>query len=372
MDNGPGTMTDQRTALVDRLVHDTIATFELMGVYLGLRLDLYAHLDGRPATSAELAERAGIDERYGREWLEQQAVAGVLEVDDTEAAPTQRRYALPTAYRDVLLDATHGSFAGPLAFVASIGGLLPRLVEAYRTGAGVPFDAYGTDIRDHIEQLNRPMFEQSLGTEWLPAVPGLHRRLSADPPARVLDIACGAGWSSIAAARAYPGILVHGIDLDDVSIARARANAAAAGVDDRVTFDVQDAASLAAAAPYDAVLIFEALHDLAQPVETLAAVRQVLAPAGSVIIGDEKVAERFTAPGDDIERLMYGFSITHCLPASRFGSGSTATGTVLRPDAVRRFAEQAGFSTTEILPIEHDMWRFYQLRHDIVIVDRGR
>jgi SAM-dependent methyltransferase len=364
MDDTTETDASGGTALVDKLVADTIATFELAGVYLGLRLRLYATLD-RPATAPELATRAGVDERYAREWLEQQAVAGILEVDDTERPADQRRYRLPAAYRAVLVEETDPSFVGPLAYLASIGGLLPRLVDAYRTGAGIPFEDYGADIRDHIEQLNRPMFASELGSTWIPAIPDLHDRLGSDPPARVLDLACGAGWSSIAIAHAYPRIHVDGLDLDAASIDRARANAAAAGVADRIDFAVADAADPIAAGSsvgYDAVLVFEALHDMARPVDALAAARDVLAPGGSVLVGDEKVAERFVAPGDDLERLMYGFSIVHCLPAARVDSDSVATGTVMRPELVRRYAQEAGYSTVDVLPIDNDMWRFYRLR----------
>jgi SAM-dependent methyltransferase len=354
------------TALVDKLVADTIATFELAGVYLGLRLRLYQALADRPSTAPELAARADIDERYAREWLEQQAVAGILEVDDADRPAGQRRYRLPAAYREVLVEEAHPSFVGPLAYVASIGGLLPRLVEVYRTGDGIPFADYGVDIRDHIEQLNRPMFESDLGSTWIPAVPDLHDRLSSDPPARVLDLACGSGWSSIAIARAYPKIHVDGLDLDTASIERARSNAAAAGVADRVDFAVADAADPidagSSSAGYDAVLVFEALHDMARPVEALAAARAVLAPGGCVLVGDEKVAERFVAPGEEIDRLMYGFSIVHCLPAARVDPDSVATGTVMRPELVRRYAREAGLSTVDVLPIDNDMWRFYRLR----------
>jgi 2-polyprenyl-3-methyl-5-hydroxy-6-metoxy-1,4-benzoquinol methylase len=356
------TNEDQASELVDKLVADTIATFELMGTYLGLRLGLYAALDKGPATVRDLASRAGIDQRYAQEWLEQQAVAGAIEVDDVTLPADERTYVLPAAHRTVLLDEASPSFAGPLAYVAGTGGVLPQLLEAYRTGGGVPFHAYGPDIRDHIEQLNRPMFEADLAARWIPAVPGLRERLESGPPARVLDLACGAGWSSITLARAFPSVRVDGFDLDEDYVTKARTNAAAAGVDDRVGFAVKDVADPALSSTYDLVLVFEALHDMAQPVAALAAARRALVPGGCVLVGDEKVAERFTAPGDELERLMYGFSIVHCLPAARTEDGSAATGTVMRPDTLRRYAREAGFERVEVLPVSNDMWRFYLLR----------
>lgn len=353
----------QREALANRLLGDLSTSMETLGVWLGLRLGLYAALDRLgAAAAAELASEAGIDARYAREWLEQQAVAGVLVTGDAARDADVRRYALPAPHREVLLDEVSPYFLAPATYaLAGIAGVLPELLAAYRSGAGVPFAAYGEEIRDHIEQLNRPMFANDLASSWLPAVPDLHARLQADPPARVADIACGSGWASISLAQAYPKVLVDGFDLDEASILRATRNAAEAGVEDRVSFAVRNAADPELAGRYNAALVFEALHDLARPVEALAATRALLADGGSVIVGDARVAETFTAPGDEVERLMYGFSILHCLPAGRTETPSAATGTVLRPATLRSYATEAGFSEVQVLPVENDMWRFYRL-----------
>lgn len=205
------------------------------------------------------------------------------------------------------------------------------------------------------------MFVNDLASKWLPEVPDVHQRLVAGPPARVADMACGCGWSSISLARGYPTVVVHGIDADEQSVVKARENAADAGVADRVTFTVADVCDSGLEGPYDAAFLFEALHDLARPVEALRSIGALLGPRGSLVVADERVGETFTAPGDDAERLMYGFSILHCLPASRATTPSAAIGTVLRPDAVRRLAEDAGFGSFDVLPIENDLWRFYRL-----------
>ncbi len=125
---------------------------------------------------------------------------------------------------------------------------------------------------------------------------------------------------------------------------------------------MRDAADPAVAGSYDLVCIFEALHDLARPVEALAAMRPMLADGGSVLVADERVAERFTAPGDEIERMMYGWSVLHCLPAAMAEQPSAATGTVMRSDTLRRYASEAGFTQVEVLPIDNDFFRFYRLR----------
>jgi 2-polyprenyl-3-methyl-5-hydroxy-6-metoxy-1,4-benzoquinol methylase len=193
-------------------------------------------------------------------------------------------------------------------------------------------------------------------------VPEIHSRLEADPPARVADLACGGGISSIAIARGYPNVRVDGIDLDSASIELARRHLAGSGVEDRVTFDVRDAADPTLERRYDLVTMFEALHDMSYPVDVLRAARGLLAEGGVVLVGDERTAESFGAPADDLERLYYGFSILHCLPVGMVGEGAVGTGTVMRPTTVEAYAHAAGFAKVEVASIENDFWRFYLLR----------
>ena len=373
IDATAGPEAGRRDALAGRLFQSMIASAELASVWLGLRLHLYELLrEHGPATVAELAERAGIDTRYTREWLEQQAVAGFLDVepgpagDGGQAAGEDwetRRYRLADPHADVLLDADHPAHAGAAAhWMGSLAGVLQRIPGLYRSGAGLPYPEYGADVRLAIASFNRPMFVNDLAG-WFAAVPELQARLAADG-ARALDAGCGIGWSSISLARAFPSLGVDGIDADAASIAEAQGLAEEAGVAGRVRFRVADAAELGAAGEggYDAAFIFEALHDMARPVEALQAIRGLLAGDGVVIVADEKVAETFTAPGDEIERLNFGFSWWHCLPASRAETPSVAAGTALRPATVRRWADQAGFAGLRELPVDHLFWRFYELR----------
>jgi 2-polyprenyl-3-methyl-5-hydroxy-6-metoxy-1,4-benzoquinol methylase len=268
---------------------------------------------------------------------------------------------LPAGHDEVLLDQDSLNY---LAYVArwlpSLGQAAPSLLDAFRTGGGVSWAAFGADAREAQAAQNRPSFLHLLGKEWLPAVEDVHARLAADPPARVADIGCGAGWSSIGLAKSYPNVQVDGFDLDEPTIALARENAAEHGVADRVRFQVRDVADQALAEQYDLVMAFEMLHDLSRPVEALRVMRGLLAEGGAVVIMDEKVAERFTAPGDDIERLYYGFSTLCCLPAGMAEQPTAATGTVMRPDTLRQYALEAGFRDVEVLPIEHEQFRFYR------------
>jgi SAM-dependent methyltransferase len=359
------TETDERRdALVDYIFHATLCATELMHVYLGDRLGLYTALARTgPATSTDLADSAGIAERYAREWLEQQAVAGVLDVDEDTGDAITRRYRLPPGAEQVLCEPENLAYLIGLApLVISIAQTLPQVEEAFRIGGGVPFTAYGADIREGIERANRPMFVQQLATEWIPALPDIEARLRrTEPPARAADLGCGSGWSTIAIARGFPAALVDGIDIDEASIETARRNAVAASATDRVHFTCRDAADPALAGHYDLVTLFETLHDMAHPVHVLRAARQLLAPGGAVLVADELVAETFIAPGEDLDRFNYGWSALHCLPVALVEPDAAGTGTVIRPKAVRRYAHDAGFGTATILPIEHDFWRFYRL-----------
>lgn len=351
-----------RDALAERLFGSVLQTMDLFAVYLGERLGYYRTLaqDG-PLTSAELAGRTGTDERYAREWLEQQAVTGILHADDGVDAAT-RRFSLPAGAEQVLVEPENlASMAAAARFFGGIAGVLPALLAAYRTGAGVPYRDYGEDGHHGQAGMTRPMFAQLLASDWLPALPDIDERLRTRPGARVADVGCGQGWSSISLARAYPGAHIDGIDLDAASIETARANAAAAGVQDRVTFHLRDAGDPELAGRYDFACAFECLHDMSNPVRTLAAMRRLVGEGGTVLVADERVADVFTAPGDDIERFMYGFSVLHCLPVSREEQPSAATGTAIRASTMRRYAADAGFRAVEELPISHDWWRFYRM-----------
>jgi 2-polyprenyl-3-methyl-5-hydroxy-6-metoxy-1,4-benzoquinol methylase len=348
--------------LAGRIISSAVAMFDVYGIYLGYRLGFYRALaDDGPTTSAELAGRTGCAERYVREWLEHQAVTGFLAADDSTDA-SQRRYALPPSHAEVLADVDNGNFVAPLAqLVAGAASVMPQVVAAYRSGKGVPYADYGVDLREGQAAINRVAFLQALPLEWLPAIPELDARLKADPSARVADIGCGAGWSCIGIASGYPKVLVDGFDLDPASVELAKANIAASDVAGRVTVQLRDAGDPSLSGQYDLVTIFEALHDMGRPVDALRVGRGMLAPGGSVLVADERVAETFAAPGDEIERLMYGWSILHCLPAGLADEPSAGTGTVLRPAAVEAMAREAGFSSTEVLPIDNLFFRFYRL-----------
>lgn len=349
---------EQAGGLVERLFGATIGAVEVTTVYLGVRLGLYEQLS-EPRNAAELAEAAGIDTRYAEEWLEQQAIAALIEVAES-GSRSERRYRLSEAQALVLADQTSPFYGGALGLLlAGTSVVLPQLVDAFRTGDGISFGGYGDDVRLGQALFNKTPFLEQLTQEWIPAL-GVGSLLEA-PGATVLDVGCGTGWSSIALARAYPGLSILGIDSDDASVIDARSNAAGAGVSDRVQFEVA-LADEPLSASYDVALYLECLHDLGHPVESLAAVRAALKPGGVVVVMDERAEEEFTPDASPIERAFAGFSVVHCLPVGRSEPDSAATGTLFRPAVLREYAARAGFDSVEIAPIEHDMFRFYVIR----------
>jgi SAM-dependent methyltransferase len=346
--------------VAERLFGSLLGTVEIMSVYLGDRLGWYRALasDG-PASAAELARRTDTQVRYAREWLEQQAVSGLLVVE-SDGAPDDRRFAIPSSTAEVMTDATSLAYLAPMGrMFGAVGPVLPRLLEVYRTGGGISWDDLGDDARESQAEANRPWYHQQLAPA-LAGVPAAHDVLMT-PGCRVLDVGCGAGWSSIALAKAYPSARVLGIDVDRPSVDMALAHAQQAGMTEQVQFLHQDAASLAEGT-VDIAFAFECVHDMPRPVEVLSAVRRTLAPGASLIVMDEAVADAFAPDGDELERMMYGFSLFVCLPDGLSSTPSVGTGTVMRPSTLRAYGEAAGFDTFEVLPIEDfGFWRFYRL-----------
>ncbi len=356
-------------AFLDHLFDSALGAFDTLSVFVGDQLGLYEALRQHGALTPDgLAKHTGMHPRYAREWLEQQTVAGILVVEDAAAHADDRRFVLPAEHAAVLADRDSLAFFAPFARVISAAAIqLPALLEAYRTGGGVRWEQFGEAMRTGQADANRPLFLHALGTDWLPSLPDVHRRLTEG--GRVADIGCGDGWSSVGIALSYPETTVDGFDLDESSVRAATGHAASYGLADRVRFHAVDAADPAEATEateateggYDLVTAFECVHDLADPVGVLAGMRRLVKPGGTVLVMDERVPERFTGPGDPVEQLMYGMSLLICLPDGMSHDGSRATGTVMRPDTLRGYAGEAGFSGIEVLPIENDLFRFYRL-----------
>ena len=343
-------------AFAERIYTELNTAVSFLNLYVGDRLGLFEALaESGPTTPAELALRTGCADRYVREWLECMAVSDYIEAD-----PAGRRFWLSEAQRIAFVEQEHAAYVGALVrFLPGLARPLETLLEAFRTGGGVPFDAYGEEAAWAIGAGNRPMYINDLASRWLPALPDV--RASLEAGGRVADIGCGVGWSSIAIARAFPRAQVDGVDVDAASIERARRNADAAGVGDRVRFHLAAAETAPLEGPYDLVTAFETLHDMPYPVKALARMRALVGPGGTVLVADEAVGDTIEENRTPVGRLCYNFSVLHCLPQAMTVPGSAATGTVMGPSTLRAYAHEAGFTRVDVLPIEHPLWRFYRL-----------
>lgn len=352
-------MQEVRDAFQERFSIMAIESLEVASVYIGTQLGYYAALfEHGPLAPAELAHRSGTDERYVLEWLEQQVVAGILELDpaSVDLPAGSRKFVLPQAYGDLLvrLDEEHrmGEIAGFVTALLSLVLQTPAVIEAFRTGGGVPFENYGAACVHGVDGMNPNASEDPLSTEWIPAMPDVHRRLQQDPPARIADIGCGGGKALIAMAEHYPKIRAEGFDLDRTSIELARQNAERAGVSDRVTFHCKDAAGLEGHGDYDLVLSIACVHDLPQPVPVLRAMGEMAGDRGTVFVADPLIEPFAGQRAERSDRFAYAASILHCLPVSRVFEPTVGTGCAMQEATFRQYAAEAGFSDVEIVPIE--------------------
>lgn len=349
--------------LTERLRQSTLGYFDMLTIYIGQKLGLYEALAAAgPLTSAELASRTDTHPRYVREWLEQQAVGGLLAVDDPEAPHESRHYRLPAGHGRVLVERDDPSWQGTRPHsLLPLARQMPALLDAFRRGGGLSPVDHDDDSRMAQASLGRVAYLSSMG-DWIAALPDVDARLRREPPARVADLGCGAGWSAIALASHYPLVHVDGFDIDAESVAMARENASASGMADRVRFEACDAGDPALAGNYALAVVFEALHDMPRPVDALRTLRRLAGETGAVLVVDEKVDALFTAPGSDVERFTYGWSVLSCLASGMTGPDPAGTGAVMRPETLRGYATSAGFNRLEIVPVLHDSWTFYRLR----------
>ena len=354
---------DETEVLVERLFAATIESLETAFlVHLGCTLGLYRALaDGGDAIQRQLAARTGTAERYVREWLEQQAVAGFLTVDDAgRRDPQERRYGLPTVVQGSVRRRAGPALPGAalIARDRRAADQWTRLLAAYRRGTAVPYEAYGADARDGLAALNRPMFTNQLAGG-CPRSPR-SRTAAGHAGARVLDLAVGPPveyrhrprLSGRDGRRHRRG---HGVDRDRPR-QRRRGRAGRPGARHASTTPASEHLD----GPYHLVTIFEALHDMNHPVDVLRPARASLAEGGSVVIGDERVADASPRrPTSSSGSTTAGASCT-ASPSAMLDDDSAGTGTVLGRTRAA-YATDAGFGQVDVLPIDHEFWRFYRL-----------
>ena len=323
---------------VFRAVDEVGATLNSALVVWGDKLGLYRALAGSGGLSpSELAERTGTAERYVREWLNAQAAGGFVEYDADSGL-----YSLPPEQTVALTDPSSPAYL-PGFFQIALGSVIdsPRIMEAARSGQGIAWGDHVHDVHDGCERFFRPSYNAHLIGEWLPALDGVVEKLERG--ARVADVGCGHGASTILMAQAFPNSTFAGSDYHDGSIETARQRAQEAGVSDRVTFDAKPAAAYGGT-DYDLVTVFDCLHDMGDPVGAARHVRSTLKPDGTWMIVEPAAGDRVEDNLNPVGRAYYAFSTLLCTPASLSQEVGLALGAQAGEARIRDVVEAGGFT----------------------------
>jgi len=323
--------------LLHKMLGDLGAAMSAALVVIGDKLGLYKAMHGAgPLTSAELAARTGTTERYVREWLCAQAASGYVTYD-----PASGRYTLPEEQAMVLADESSPTFmAGGFEVIAAAFNDEPKISEAFRTGAGVGWDQHDPRLFRGTERFFRAGYNANLVSSWIPALEGAEAKLRRG--ARVADVGCGHGASTIIMAQAYPQSSFVGFDYHPPSIERARSAAAEAGVGDRVRFERASAKDYPGT--YDLVCFFDCLHDMGDPLGAATHVRQSLAADGSWLLVEPFAGDRPEENFNPVGRVFYAASTMVCTPASLAQEVGLALGAQAGEARLREIVTRAGFT----------------------------
>jgi SAM-dependent methyltransferase len=321
----------------ERAFEDFVAAISLPMVVLGDRLGLYKAMAGAgPTTPAELAARTGTAERYVREWLAQQAAGSYVAYDEATG-----RFSLPEEHAAVLADETSPTFMGGAFQLAQGYAHTARHVqEAFRTGDGLPYDHQHPDVYMGVERFYLPAYTANLTTSWIPALAGMKEKLAAG--ARIADVGCGHGVSTLLLARAYPRCEVAGFDYHAGSISRARVRARDAGLAEQVRFEVASATEFPGR--YDLILLLDCLHDMGDPEAACRHIRAALAPEGALLLVEPLAGDRLADNLTPLGRAYYAASTLNCVPTSLSQPKGLALGAQAGEARLREVVTRAGFS----------------------------
>lgn len=322
---------------VTGFVADLGATIAAGNVLIGDRLGLYRALADKPQRPQELAQRTGTAPRYVEEWLRGQAAGGYVEYD------SQRGTYFLTEEQAFALTDPNGAMYLPGAFQFALATLRsePRITEAFRTGGGVGWHEHDEEVLLGCERFFRTGYAANLVGSWLPALDGVEAKLRAG--ARVADVGCGHGTSTVLMAAAYPDATFVGFDYHDESIARARQRAADAGVDGRVNFEVASAQAFTGG-PYDLIATMACLHDMGDPLGAARRIREQIAPEGTWIIVEPYAGDGVTDNLTPVGRVNYSFSTFLCVSNALSEEGGYSLGAQAGEAPIRRIAGGAGFT----------------------------
>jgi 2-polyprenyl-3-methyl-5-hydroxy-6-metoxy-1,4-benzoquinol methylase len=311
-------------------------------VDIGHRVGLFEALAKGPATSEELAARAGLDERYVREWLAAMATGTIVEYD-----PGSRRFTLPVEHGICLTGPSSRNLAPGSQALAMLAKRLVPVAECFQRGGGVPYSAYQPDFTQAQDASWRRLYDGLLVKGFLGAVTGLADRLRAG--ARVADIGCGTGHAVNVMAREYPRSTFVGYDIGEEAIARARAEAAEMGLAN-ARFEIMDVTRLRGDPSFDLITSFDAIHDQRDPAAVLARIAGALAPDGIYLMLEPRASSRLEDNiGNPFIPYMYGMSVLHCMTVS-LAEGGTGLGTAWGEQRAREMLSQAGFTSVEVIP----------------------
>jgi SAM-dependent methyltransferase len=334
------TMTIDQTQLdefIGQFANDFATAVHASTVVVGDKLGLYrAMATSGPTDAAALADTTGCDARLVEEWLKAQYVSGYCHQDDG-------RYWLDDAQAAVLADPSTPAFmVGAMTIAVSTAKDEDKVREAFRTGVGVAWDAHSHDLFHGVERLFKPGYLANLTTEWIPALSGIEAKLQTG--ARVADLGCGHGASTILMAQTYPKATITGYDFHAPSIEVARARAVEAGVDDRVTFEVASAQDYPGT-DLDLVCIFDALHDMGDPLGAATHIRQSLTKSGAFLLVEPMAGETVEDNVNPIGRIFYSCSTFICTPSAQAQQGDYALGAQVPEATWREVMDKAGFAT---------------------------
>jgi ubiquinone/menaquinone biosynthesis C-methylase UbiE len=323
--------------------------------YIGDRLGIFAALAGAGAvTSAQLAEKTGLSERYLREWLSAMAAAGYVNYD-----ASAKTYAMPAEHAMVLARDESPFFAGGfIEMIVPQMSIATKVMESFKNGRGVPQSEYPPETWEAMERASASMYRHQLVRKWLPTMPQVVAKLSEGGSS--LDVGCGSGRAAIAIANAFPKADVHGFDAHAGSLERARTNARAAGLGDRIKFDVVDCTRLPAAC-FDFISTFDVVHDSVDPGALLKSIRDALKPDGTYLMVEVNVSSDLKDNINPMGRMMYSMSTLYCMTVS-LAHGGAGIGACMGEAKARELVAAAGFSHFRRLPIDDLFSALYEIR----------
>lgn len=323
--------------LLGRFVTDAGGSFQALGAVLGDRLGLYRALQAvMPGTPAEVAAEAGVGERYVREWLSCQAAGGYVTYD-----PATGHFSLTEEQVFALADPDGMQIAAAFHIPVAAGRNIERITESVRTNSGFGWHEHDPALFEGTERFFRPGYVADLVSSWIPALDGVEEKLTDG--ARVADVGCGHGASTLLIGGSYPRSRVTGFDYHHPSVEQARKRAADAGMAARVTFEVAGAADFPGTG-YDLVAVFDALHDMPDPLGAARHVREVLAPDGTFLLVEPYAEDRLEDNMNPVGRLFYGASTVICVAHSMTEEPRTALGAQAGEARLTDLLQEAGFT----------------------------